>query len=78
MDSALALLAATAASLFAADLWRDYRRRPRPHIAAYGTGMTMFALATWAPHEPNLAILQATESNLSVIQTRLDSLFGIR
>ena len=48
MDSALALLAATAASLFAADLWRDYRRRPRPHIAAYGTGMTMFALATWA------------------------------
>lgn len=48
MDSALALLAAMAASVFAADLWFDYRRRPRPHIAAYGTGMTMFAIATWA------------------------------
>jgi hypothetical protein len=48
MDSALALLAAVAASVFAADLWLDYRGRPRPHIAAYATGMTMFALATWA------------------------------
>ena len=48
MDSALALLAALAATLFAGDLWFDYRRRPRPHIAAYGVGMTMFAVATWA------------------------------
>ncbi len=48
MDSALALLAAIAATVFAADLWLDYRRRPRPHIAAYGIGMTMFAVATWA------------------------------
>ncbi|HLF44470.1 MAG TPA: hypothetical protein VJA46_13240 [Acidimicrobiia bacterium] len=48
MDSALALLAALAATVFALDLWLDYRRRPRPHIAAYGTGMTMFAVATWA------------------------------
>lgn len=48
MESALALIAALAASLFAADLWRDYSRRPRPHIAAYGAGMTMFAIATWA------------------------------
>ena len=48
MDSALALISAVAATLFAADLWRDYRDRPRPHVAAYGTGMTMFALATWA------------------------------
>ncbi len=48
MDSALALIAAMAATLFAADLWRDYGRHPRPHIAAYATGMTMFALATWA------------------------------
>ena len=48
MDSALALVAALAASFFAFDLWLDYRRRPRPHIAAYGTGMTMFAIATWA------------------------------
>ena len=48
MDSALALVAALAASLFALDLWLDYGRRPRPHIAAYGIGMTMFAIATWA------------------------------
>jgi hypothetical protein len=48
MDSTLALLAALAATVFAADLWLDYRRRPRPHIAAYGVGMTMFAIATWA------------------------------
>jgi hypothetical protein len=44
----LAGAAAIAATFFSADLWRDYRRRPRPHIAAYGLGMTMFALATWS------------------------------
>lgn len=48
MDAVLSAIAATAASLFAADLWRDYSRRSRPHIAAYATGMTMFAIATWA------------------------------
>lgn len=48
MDTALALVAALAATLFSLDLWRDYRRRPRPHIAAYATGMAMFAVATWA------------------------------
>ncbi len=48
MDSVASLAAATAASLFALDLWRGYRRKPRPHIAAYGAGMTMFALASWA------------------------------
>jgi hypothetical protein len=48
MDTALALLAAVAATAFAVDLWLGYRRRPRPHIAAYATGMTMFAVATWA------------------------------
>jgi hypothetical protein len=48
MDSVLALLAALAATSFAVDLWLDYRKRPRPHIAAYGTGMSMFAIATWA------------------------------
>jgi hypothetical protein len=48
MDSILALLAAVAATVFASDLWLGYRRRPRPHIAAYGVGMTMFAVATWA------------------------------
>jgi hypothetical protein len=48
MDSALALLAALAATAFSADLWLDYRKRPRPHIAAFALGMTMFAIATWA------------------------------
>jgi hypothetical protein len=48
MDSALALLAALAATAFSVDLWNDYRKRPRPHVAAYATGMTMFAVATWA------------------------------
>jgi len=48
MDSALALLAAVAATAFSVDLWLDYRRRPRPHIAAFATGMSMFAIATWA------------------------------
>ena len=48
MDSALALLAALAAAAFAADLWLDYRKRSRPHIAAFATGMTMFAVATTA------------------------------
>jgi len=48
MDSALALLAALAALGFSIDLWLDYRRRPRPHIAAFGTGMSMFAAATMA------------------------------
>jgi MFS family permease len=48
MDSALALLAGIAASAFSIDLWVNYRARPRPHIAAYGLGMTMFAVATWA------------------------------
>jgi hypothetical protein len=48
MESVLSIIAALAASLFALDLWRGYRRRPRPHVAAYATGMTMFAVATWA------------------------------
>jgi hypothetical protein len=48
MDSALSLLAVLAATVFAVDLWLDYRRRPRPHIAGYGVGMTMFAVATSA------------------------------
>lgn len=48
MDSILAVLAAAAATAFSTDLWLDYRRKPRPHIVAYGVGMTMFAIATWA------------------------------
>ncbi|MDX1449762.1 MAG: hypothetical protein R3246_11955 [Acidimicrobiia bacterium] len=48
MEGLLAGIAGVFASVFAADLWTDYRRRPRPHVAAYASGMTLFALATWA------------------------------
>jgi hypothetical protein len=48
METATSATAAAAATLFAIDLWLDYRRRSRPHIAAYATGMTMFAIATAA------------------------------
>lgn len=47
MDSALSVIAAVVATVFSFDLWRDYRLRPRPHIASYAAGMTMFAIATW-------------------------------
>lgn len=47
MDSIFAATAALAATAFAGDLWHDYRGRPRPHIAAYASGMTLFAIATW-------------------------------
>ncbi len=47
MDSVFAAAAGIAAAAFAADLWRDYRKRPRPHIAAYALGITLFAIATW-------------------------------
>ena len=47
MNALLAAVAAIAATFFGFDLWWDYRRRPRPHIAAFGLGMTMFAMATW-------------------------------
>jgi hypothetical protein len=46
MESVFSGVAATAAIAFAIDLWLDYRRRPRPHIAAYAGGMTLFAIAT--------------------------------
>lgn len=48
METLISIVAAGAATLFAADLWRDYNRKPRPHVAAYGAGMTMFAIATWS------------------------------
>lgn len=47
MESVLAGVAGLAATIFAIDLWRGYRLRPRPHIAAYGAGMALFATATW-------------------------------
>lgn len=48
METLIALAAAAGATFFAVDLWRDYSRKPRPHVAAYGAGITMFAIATWA------------------------------
>lgn len=48
MEGLLAAVAGVFASVFAGDLWNDYRRRPRPHIAAYASGMALFAIATWA------------------------------
>lgn len=48
MDAPIAFFAAIAASIFSIDLWRNYARRPRPHVVAYAIGITMFALATWA------------------------------
>ena len=47
MEPFLAAVAGIAATLFSIDLWRDYRRRPRPHIAAYAAGVSLFAIATW-------------------------------
>lgn len=47
METLIAGVAALAATVFALDLWRGYLRRPRPHIAAYGAGMSLFAVATW-------------------------------
>jgi hypothetical protein len=48
MDTTLAGLAALAATGFGLDLIRSYRRRPRPHVAAYAAGVGFFAIATWA------------------------------
>lgn len=48
METLIALAAALGATAFALDLWRDYQRRPRPHVAAYGAGIAMFGIATWA------------------------------
>jgi len=48
METIFSAAAALAATAFSIDLWRDYRGRPRPHIAAYGAGMTLFAVATWS------------------------------
>jgi hypothetical protein len=48
LDTLIASLAAVGASGFAIDLGRNWLRRRRPHVAAYATGMIMFAVATWA------------------------------
>jgi hypothetical protein len=48
MDRLVSIAAALIATGFALDLIRNYRRRPRPHAAAYAGGISMFAIATWA------------------------------
>jgi hypothetical protein len=48
MDGPVAILAALISTAFALDLISDFRRRRRPHTAAYSVGMSLFALATWA------------------------------
>jgi hypothetical protein len=48
MDGPLALIAGVISTAFTVDLALAYRRRPRPHTAAYAVGMAMFAVATWA------------------------------
>lgn len=48
MDAALGALGGLASTIFAIDLFRDQRRSPRPHVAAYAAGIAMFAVATWA------------------------------
>lgn len=48
MDAALGVVGGLASTVFALDLIRDYRRSPRPHVAAYAAGIGMFAVATWA------------------------------
>lgn len=48
MDNLLTIIAAAAAAAFTIDLVFDYRRNPRPHVAAYAGGIGMFALATVA------------------------------
>jgi hypothetical protein len=48
MESILAIVAGSAATAFAIDLLVDYRRRHRPHVAAFAAGIGMFAIATIA------------------------------
>jgi hypothetical protein len=48
LETAIATGAAVIATGFALDLARDFSRQPRPHTAAYGAGIGLFALATWA------------------------------
>ncbi len=47
MDSALATLAAIVASALVVELLMSWRRRPRPHVAAWALAMAFYAAATW-------------------------------
>jgi hypothetical protein len=48
MDGPIAVAAGLIATGFMIDLALGYKRRPRPHTAAYAVGIAMFAAATWA------------------------------
>jgi hypothetical protein len=48
MEEVISIAAAVIATGFAIDLIFNYRRKPRPHTAAYAAGISMFAVATWA------------------------------
>ncbi len=48
MELTFAVLAAAAATGFAADLTRSHLRRPRPHAAAWAAAIGLYAAATWA------------------------------
>lgn len=48
MDGPIAVAAGMIATGFMIDLALGYKRRPRPHTAAYAVGIAMFAAATWA------------------------------
>lgn len=48
MDGPIAVAAGLIATGFMTDLALGYKRRPRPHTAAYAVGIAMFAAATWA------------------------------
>jgi hypothetical protein len=48
METVLAVLAAGVASVFAFDIGRSARRRPRLHAQVWTVAMAAFALATWA------------------------------
>jgi hypothetical protein len=48
LEQVIGIAAALVASAFAVDLIRDFRRRRRPHAAAFAAGISLFAIASWA------------------------------
>ena len=69
METILAIVAGTAAGAFTLDLLNDYRRKPRPHVAAFATGIGMFAVAT-------IALAIALSTGWTSTNYRIFFLFG--
>jgi hypothetical protein len=69
MEPIISIVAATASTAFAIDLILDYRRRHRPHVAAFATGIGMFATAT-------ICLAIALNTGWSEIDYRIFFLFG--